>query len=260
MIRCVASTPSTPGMNRSIRIRSGGSSRAIAIAWAPSLAVQAISCSRDDSTTRRNASRASTVSLTIPILMVGDAVKLAMAGGWWMSQVGPRLRRTCSSGGRSPTTQHGPPREGFNRHHEDSVATTRRRCTTRPSSHVGERGIGIPAANRRQTLPNECPCTRPPTRTVRSRPYRLIPRLRWTMVICRRASRRNANDGWRQPERMILMPAGGMSTLLMAPRRRVGRRRSCVNCCAGGSASSRGCYWPWRSGWGSPLRRSRSGG
>ena len=72
MIRRVASTPSIPGMNRSIRIRSGRSTRARAIASAPSLAVQATSCSDDDSTTRRNASRARPVSLTIPILMKGD--------------------------------------------------------------------------------------------------------------------------------------------------------------------------------------------
>ena len=72
MIRRVASTPSVPGMHRSIRIRSGTSLRASATASAPSFAVQATSCSDDDSTTRRNASRARPTSLTIPILMLSD--------------------------------------------------------------------------------------------------------------------------------------------------------------------------------------------
>ena len=69
MIRRVASTPSVPGMNRSMRITSGPSARVIATACSPSRAIHATSCPGTDSTTRRSTSQAMTESLTMPILM-----------------------------------------------------------------------------------------------------------------------------------------------------------------------------------------------
>ena len=72
MILRVASTPSVPGMSRSIRIKSGTSARARATASAPSFAIQATSLAGEDTTTRRSASRAKPMSLAIPILMLGE--------------------------------------------------------------------------------------------------------------------------------------------------------------------------------------------
>ena len=69
MICRVACTPSRCGMIRSIRIRSGRSRFAIAMASTPSLAVQAISWSGRLSTTRLSASQAARMSFTIPIRM-----------------------------------------------------------------------------------------------------------------------------------------------------------------------------------------------
>ena len=69
MIWRVACEPSMCGISRSIRIRSGRSRFAIAIASTPSLAVQTTSWSGRLSTTRRRASHAAFRSLTIPIRM-----------------------------------------------------------------------------------------------------------------------------------------------------------------------------------------------
>ena len=68
MICRVACTPSTCGMIRSIRIKSGRSRLAIAIASTPSAAVQATVWSGRLPTTRRSASLAARTSLTIAIL------------------------------------------------------------------------------------------------------------------------------------------------------------------------------------------------
>gem|GEM_PF-4507627 len=72
MICRVAWAPSMCGMSRSMRIRSGRSRLAIAIASTPSLAVQITSWSGRLVTTRRKASHAALRSLTIPIRMAGS--------------------------------------------------------------------------------------------------------------------------------------------------------------------------------------------